>query len=104
MKLKLTKAEMQAFEQVLSEYLDVVKPSTITEKLLVAILVKLYQKIAKALVVLQPKYSLKLDDVTALAIAAEFIQWQLTPADFTDNLLLKLVNKIHQHYSSSQPN
>jgi hypothetical protein len=49
-------------------------------------------------VVLQKEYSFKMDDITALAFIIEFRKWELTPTDFTDNLVLKLSNQIEQHY------
>lgn len=98
MRIKLSKAEMQSLEQLLSVVLEY-KPPTTGEKLLIAILIKLYQKIAKALVVSQKQYSIKFDDATALAFCEAFAKMRFYPTDHSHNLVLKLTNQFKQHYA-----
>jgi len=99
MRVKLKKSEMQAMEMLLANILENTEVTNFRDKLFIAIFQKFYEKIAKALVVLQKEYSFKMDDITAIAFVLEIESWPLEPSNFTDNLALKLFNKINQHYT-----
>ena len=99
MKLKLTKAEMQALEAWLSIVVSSGTPNGLRNKLLVAIMIKFYEKVAKSLVSTKKNYTMKLDDATCIAFVLLFLPAHFNPVHFADNLMLKLINQFQQHYA-----
>ena len=99
MQIKLTRLEIESLVDFVFDVIETSEATTLESKLTLAILKRFYEKLAKAYVVVQKKYSVKMDDITAIAFWMEFRNWPLTPTDFTDNLVLKLSNQIQQHYA-----
>lgn len=99
MQIKLNRSEIESLVGFVYDVIETSEATTLEAKLTVAILKKFYEKLAKAAVVFQKKYSVKVDDITAIAFWMEFRNWPLTPTDYTDNLVLKLSNQIQQHYA-----
>jgi hypothetical protein len=100
MKLKLSKAEMQGLEQWLSVIVSSGLSDKLWHKLLIAVMKKFYEKVAKELVVLKNNYSIKMDDATCMAFVLMFDQvFILNPSNHADNLIIQLSNKFKQHYA-----
>ncbi len=70
-----------------------------TDKLLVAILHRLYKKCVVKLLDLKKKYTLEMDAETALAFYIYFNDEKFNPANFTDITLKTICNSINQKYA-----
>jgi len=99
MKVKLTMSEIKSLEYALSIMLQTYIPRSYYHKLLLAVIQKLYVKIARALVVYQRNYVITLDEITALAFSELFDQEPFKPDGHAFNLMLQLSNEIKQKYA-----
>ena len=99
MRMKLSLSEMQSLEYALSGLLLNFIPDSYYHKLLIAIIQKLYIKIAKALVEHQRDYNITIDEITALAFSELFDHYPFQPTEHSFNLMLKLSNNIKQQFA-----
>jgi hypothetical protein len=101
MKLKLTKSEMQELEHLLDTVVSQAQPKdhSLSIRLLVALLEEFYIKVATKIIVLNKSYSFKISPAIAIAFVLFFENKKLNPALYHDNLILKLINQIKQHYA-----
>jgi len=96
--MKLTKAEVQALELLLSQ---IIKFDHIDmgDKLLICILTAFYKKLVVKLLDLKKTYSIKMDEQTELAFYVYFNGEDYDPTNFTDNLVKKISNNIQKKYA-----
>ena len=98
MKLKLSKAQLQALEQELNvvsthEHID------LEDKLLALLLNKLYKRIVVKLLDIRAHYSIQLDDETAMALLLYFRHEPFNPASFNDQTLKQICDNIDRKYA-----
>ena len=98
MNFKMTKAEVQALEQVLAEIIGF-QHFALEDKLLVCILTKFYQKLVIKLLNLKNKYSIKMDEPTEMAFFLYFQGEEFNPVNFNDNLVKTICDNIQKKYA-----
>ncbi len=98
MVLQLTKSQLQALEQELRESLAH-EHFDMTDKLCVAILHRLYKRVVLKLLDLKNKYTVTLDDETAIAFYIYFNDCAFHPTEFNDHTLKTICNNINKLYA-----
>lgn len=103
MKLKLTKAEMIELDVIMDVVIEDVtlkQEGSILHLLLIAIFERFHLQIITRLLILRNRYNFTIEPATALAFLLYFKNANLNPEKFADNLILKLINQIHQKYGN----
>jgi hypothetical protein len=98
MNIKLTKAQVQALHQELSEVLEC-EHTDMTDKLLVLLLTKLFKKLSIKLLDIRRTYQLKLDDDIALALFIYYQYSEFNPTIQTDITLKKITDAIEKKFA-----